>query len=579
MEALARSDGHVSLRPRCGICGSSMEITERFDLLTLVLGDGDSTAYSQRLGPYIFPGYGHRIRDKSGVSLCRKPGCSLCAVAPEASVAHFDCFEFMAQRCNIDESLDYLWIVSAWRTPWRQAPQFCLEEKVAKPDWSVFDRLGISNMRLLPPEIVGMIRQYSATSMLWRLTTASELSRQLPAGSSGHLLSIPLCEVSAWKRGEQPVTADAAHVLSVVRLTIDSWGIREIERLPGNPSFRIWRADDLIFAILDQRLLQGINVHFKFGFSRLELPKTCQGLQTWDTPTPPDLKRCQFYPADIISSTQFRTIQLSRTSGITFFFCYGEIYAVHAHTRTAPYAQSTYQRMSHRRRQAVTWVYVPISKEDSITALGARMSLAESTPLRSTCLLFRMKLGGDVSVGLTSSKQARDLILSRSPMTMIYNVQELQPVSVIGAYPTGEDNSPLTRFRHPYIDDPPFPNACFSLASLEKINHMTVFDDKHTGLCMGILLYYQNGAQRALGQCRVGVDPVKDYAKPGYVCFNRLTRIRLGTSVQLQATIVSGGSSRDHDHKEEGWFCYEMQGELEFWFSHEETQLTVIADS
>ncbi|KAF4466892.1 hypothetical protein FALBO_6251 [Fusarium albosuccineum] len=32
MAALSSSDGHVGLRPYCGICGGSMEVAERFIL-------------------------------------------------------------------------------------------------------------------------------------------------------------------------------------------------------------------------------------------------------------------------------------------------------------------------------------------------------------------------------------------------------------------------------------------------------------------------------------------------------------------------------------------------------------------
>lgn len=185
-----------------------------------------------------------------------------------------------------------------------------------------------------------------------------------------------------------------------------------------------------------------------------------------------------------------------------------------------------------------------------------------------------------MSVGLTSSKPAKDLLLSKSsPMTIIYNTQELQPVSVIGAYPTGEeDSSPMTPFHHPFIDDPPFLEACFSLAPLETVNRISVFNSKHTSRCMGILLQYENGAQRSLGQCRVGVDPVEDCMNPVYICFRRHAYVRSGTSVQLQATTVRSTTRQGHDHDEQGWTCFKMQGELEFWFSCEETKLTAIVD-
>ncbi|KAH7111463.1 hypothetical protein B0J13DRAFT_461938 [Dactylonectria estremocensis] len=558
MTALARSDGHVSLRPNCGI----------------FLGNGNSTAFSQRLGPYIFPGYGHRIRGKDGILLCRKPACSLCAVSPEASTVHSDCYEFVAQRSNVDRSLDYLWVVTAWRTPWRRAPKFRLEEAVVKSDWSVFDHVNTSRMRSLPPEILKMIYEYSATSIIWRFNAASEVIQRLTIPSSDHLLSIPLREVSAWKRSGQPWTTETAHNLPVVRLTIDSRGIQEVERLPGNPLFRRWRTDGLVFVTLNHELLDGVIAHFKFGSLRLELPKTCHGIQTWDTPTPPDLQKCRFYPNNILHSTQFKTIDLCQTNGITLFFCNGQVYAIHAHTQKAPCALATYQRLSPRRQRSVAWVYVPFSQRDYITALGARMSLSKSSSFGSTCLL----VSGDVSVGLTSARQAKDLLLSKSrSMTMIYDTLELQPVSVIGAYPTGEeDHSPMTPFRHPFIDDAPFSNACFSFASLDLVDCMRVFNDKLTGLCLGILLHYQNGAQRSLGQCRVDVDPVEDYVKPVHLCFRRQVHVRPGTPVQLQATMVRGTSSQEHNHDEQGWTCFEMQGALEFWFSCEETRLTAI---
>ena len=87
-----------------------------------------------------------------------------------------------------------------------------------------------------------------------------------------------------------------------------------------------------------------------------------------------------------------------------------------------------------------------------------------------------MKLSGDVPVGLTSSTNAKDLLLSKSPpLAIIYNTRELKPVSVIGAYATKEDDgSPIAPFCHPFIDDPPFPNTCFSLAPLESVSRIRV---------------------------------------------------------------------------------------------------------
>lgn len=176
---------------------------------------------------------------------------------------HSDCFEFVAHRCRLDNYWDHLWVLTAWRTPWRQAPHFRLEETTVTPDFSMLDDLGISRMRLLPLEVLQTVYEHSATSLFWRYTAASGLTQRLPAALSDQLLSIPLCTVSAWNRGGQPVTAETAHQLPVIRLTIDSWGIKKVERLPENPRFKTWRTDTFVFVILDQSHLEGVTAHFK----------------------------------------------------------------------------------------------------------------------------------------------------------------------------------------------------------------------------------------------------------------------------------------------------------------------------
>ena len=132
-----------------------------------------------------------------------------------------------------------------------------------RPDFSMFDDLGMSRMQLLPPEILQIIYRDSATSLSWRYCAASKLSEQLPAVSSEQLFSIPLCTVSAWERGSRPVILEAIHHLPVIRLTIDSRGIKRVERLSGHPQFNRWRTDSQVFVTLDQRDLDGVSAHFK----------------------------------------------------------------------------------------------------------------------------------------------------------------------------------------------------------------------------------------------------------------------------------------------------------------------------
>ncbi|PHH51363.1 hypothetical protein CFIMG_005829RAa [Ceratocystis fimbriata CBS 114723] len=564
---------HVGLRPHCGICSHPMEVLDR---CVLLLGNDDSTGFSERLGPFIFPDYGYRMPDRSGVLRCRKPDC--CTMRnPEASTVHYDCFEFISQRFDLDSSMDYLWIATAWQTPWRQAPHFRLEETTIKPDWSLFDEIGLPQMKMLPLEIVQMIYNYSPASLFWRFHSASFLGQQLSTTVSDYMLSIPLNTVLTWERGSRPKTTNIPNELPVFLLTIDAWGIQEIKRLSGNPPLKRWRADDRVFVIADRWKLAGVAARFKFGYLRLELPRIYSGLQTWDTPTPPLISQCQVYPSNIRSSTQFKTIDLRQTNGLTFFYSSGAIFAIHAHTEKAPYAQKTFQRLNPRRRDLATWVYVPFSQNDSIDALGVPMPHDDGFSSLNSCLLFRMRLAGDVTIGLTYSTYPRRLLLGQSPpTTMIYNTVELGAVSVLGAYSIETDNQYLvTEFDSSIVANPPSRHAFFSLAPLENVNRASIFSKKENGACMGILLQYQNGARRSLGQCRLGIDHVQHYANPMFICLSPRVYIQPRSVLLLHATLVNFMYTQEHEHSEQGWTCCEMKGELEFWFSAEETKLRV----
>jgi hypothetical protein len=118
-------------------------------------------------------------------------------------------------------------------------------------------------MRRLPAEILSMIRDYSASNMIWRFQTVSGLIERFPIATTGPLLSLPLQTVSAWKRGGRVTTVERPDILPVMCLTIDSWGIREIERLAESLEFGRRRTDGLVFVVLSHESLEGINARFK----------------------------------------------------------------------------------------------------------------------------------------------------------------------------------------------------------------------------------------------------------------------------------------------------------------------------
>lgn len=60
------------------------------------------------------------------------------------------------------------------------------------------------------------------------------------------------------------------------------------------------------------------------------------------------------------------------TNGITFLIHRSRMFAIHAHTPTAPCAQSTFEYLSEDVQSAAVWVYLPIPRGERILAFGER---------------------------------------------------------------------------------------------------------------------------------------------------------------------------------------------------------------
>lgn len=194
-----------------------------------------------------------------------------------------------------------------------------------------------------------------------------------------------------------------------------------------------------------------------------------------------------------------------------------------------------------------------------------------------------MRLGGDVSVGCTSSKATRDLLFpGATPHTLIYSTEELRPISVFGTYATEQiPASPTHLFSKPTTGTPPFADAYFLTTSLNNVECATVFNREETGYCIGILFEYKNGAKRSVGQCRVGLDPVERYHDPGRVCLRRVnagSECRTSVNTLFEVTMVQIAKSLEHQHSGDGWTCFANQGYLEAWFSCDETEFGVVVD-
>ncbi|KAM0346229.1 hypothetical protein ACHAPU_005654 [Fusarium lateritium] len=160
---------------------------------------------------------------------------------------------------------------------------------------------------------------------------------------------------------------------------------------------------------------------------------------------------------------------------------------------------------------------------------------------------------------------------------LIYSAADVGPATVFGTYPREEHNDEaFAPFRHPWSSNPPIhEHVNLSSAPLENVTRVQVLEDDDSGFCKAILLDYGNGARRALGNCRLGIDRAKTYLRPSHICY-RAAGHASGIRRDIPAVRVEAGCNANHDHEEDGWVCSMMEGTMEFWFSKEQSVVRVV---
>jgi hypothetical protein len=231
----------------------------------------------------------------------------------------------------------------------------------------------------------------------------------------------------------------------------------------------------------------------------------------------------------------------------------------------------------NRLRRTVVWIYLPISQHDRALVLGIRKALQS----RDLNVLIRTELIGDVIIGLQSEGQVEDRCLATStPLTMIYGEpSEGRPVRFFGAY----CGPPLDKaYPKPFRLEKPGPcpiddDAYFSWAPLCAVSSTLVFYDQNTGFCRGIVFRYQNGGSRAVGQCRLQVDPAESVVRPVRFCFRANScSSRWNRTIYTVQVKFKQGARTNHAEKDiAGWESQPMKGLVKFWFTPESSFLVV----
>lgn len=109
-----------------------------------------------------------------------------------------------------------------------------------------------------------------------------------------------------------------------------------------------------------------------------------------------------------------------------------------------------------------------------------------------------------------------------------------------------------------------------SVARLEGLVRVSIYQSRDSGFCAGLLMEYEDGAQRALGSCRLGVDPVTTCSQPTHVCFSSTTLTDPDITYPVaRVEALTQEEGKDHTHPK-GWTCCAVSwgGSLEVWFSY-----------
>lgn len=130
----------------------------------------------------------------------------------------------------------------------------------------------------------------------------------------------------------------------------------------------------------------------------------------------------------------------------------------------------------------------------------------------------------------------------------------------------------------------PGPDGIFASASLQDIRNVrvfsTIFDDGER-VFKGLLIEYENGTRRAVGQCRLGVDDFEEYHRPlsfsyanvhywpGCSCRGRHRGAHIVFHSESQPGLLEGNLPWEH---------YPMIGTLTAWFSSHDMRLKVIQE-
>lgn len=186
-----------------------------------------------------------------------------------------------------------------------------------------------------------------------------------------------------------------------------------------------------------------------------------------------------------------------------------------------------------------------------------------------------MKLAGDIVVGPVQFHHADTYsILDSPPAALVFRDGVDHHVTYFGVIVRNDSTTDKVALISSPRVTTPSRNLLFSTSPLEDVTKVDIYTSQYTGLCVGMLLHYQSRGQRALGQCRLGVDAVETHLQPNQICVKRIRFADLRSGEIKESAAIDCTTDRLHEHGDEGWVCYAFKGSFEVCFDNAEFHVT-----
>lgn len=110
-------------------------------------------------------------------------------------------------------------------------------ERLGKAAEQAGETIGLPHLSKLPVELLHTVCDYSNESLLWRYISAINLAADASTVKDELVSSIQLTAIRSWERHGELRLDDPATLPLIMRITMDTDGIRRVERLETVPEY------------------------------------------------------------------------------------------------------------------------------------------------------------------------------------------------------------------------------------------------------------------------------------------------------------------------------------------------------